>query len=279
MKMSNQQNETNKKRFNTRLFLLILGLVALGAFLKIPAAIFLEGLVDKPSVWARVSIILFVQDFLIMGFVPAGIGILLKDRLGIMFPLFPDKGNVASATTSKSRLVLNAVGIGIALGAIGLLINWITKPIISENLAASGIDSAAILSASPIAPLWAMSLLSLSAGIVEEVAFRLGILVFLAWLLSLIWKPRGGKLRPGVFWVVNIVLAIVFSLAHFSNLVVAGIPLGLGIVLRTVIGNSLASLVFGWLFWKKGLGSAVLAHSSVDLTVYVIAPFIAQLFV
>ena len=41
--------------------------------------------------------------------------------------------------------------------------------------------------------------------------------------------------------------------------------------------NDLAGLAFGWLYWKRGLESAMLAHFSADMTVHVIAPLVATL--
>ena len=43
-------------------------------------------------------------------------------------------------------------------------------------------------------------------------------------------------------------------------------------VARTVMLNGLAGLGFGWLYWRQGFESAVLAHFCADLVLHVAAP-------
>jgi membrane protease YdiL (CAAX protease family) len=97
--------------------------------------------------------------------------------------------------------------------------------------------------------------------------------------VNLLWKPRGGQLKPGAFWVVNILAALFFSLAHFGNYSALEISLTFGLIWKTIVGNSLAALVFGWLYWKRGLESAMLTHFLLDVCIYVLAPPLLAAFI
>jgi hypothetical protein len=41
--------------------------------------------------------------------------------------------------------------------------------------------------------------------------------------------------------------------------------------------NGLGGLAFGWLYWKRGLESAMMAHFSADIVLHVITPLVATL--
>jgi len=44
--------------------------------------------------------------------------------------------------------------------------------------------------------------------------------------------------------------------------------------------NGIGGIIFGWLYWKKGLESAMISHFSADIVLQVIFPFVlAQLII
>ena len=52
-------------------------------------------------------------------------------------------------------------------------------------------------------------------------------------------------------------------------------PLTAGVVARVVAYNAFAGFVFGWLYWKRGLEHAMLAHFCADLVLHVAMPLLA----
>ena len=48
-----------------------------------------------------------------------------------------------------------------------------------------------------------------------------------------------------------------------------------GVVVRTVLLNAIGGAVFGWLFWRRGLEMAVVAHVSADMVLHVLVPLLA----
>ncbi|MCL2496566.1 MAG: hypothetical protein FWF04_04030, partial [Clostridiales bacterium] len=50
------------------------------------------------------------------------------------------------------------------------------------------------------------------------------------------------------------------------------------VVIRAIVLNSAGAIIFGWLYWKYGFESAVIAHFSTDILIHIIVPAVARLF-
>ncbi|MBK0403173.1 CPBP family intramembrane metalloprotease [Adhaeribacter sp. BT258] len=96
----------------------------------------------------------------------------------------------------------------------------------------------------------------LYGGITEEILMRFGLMTLMVWLL---WKLTK-KLTPSVYWTGITIAALLFGLGHFP--VVYQVVASPDAILLSyiLIGNTAGGLVFGWLYWKKGLESAMVAH-------------------
>lgn len=113
-------------------------------------------------------------------------------------------------------------------------------------------------------PVWASVLASFYGGINEEVLLRLCLFTFIYFCLAKILK---GKLPH--FWVTNLLVAIVFGLGHLPAAVKLTTPSSLEIS-RILLLNAIPGLVFGWLYWSKGLWTAMTAHFVADLMIHVV---------
>jgi membrane protease YdiL (CAAX protease family) len=92
---------------------------------------------------------------------------------------------------------------------------------------------------------------------------------FLAWLGRFISKTADGRPTTAVFWVANVLAAILFGLGHLpaTSLLVPLTPL---VILRAVVLNGLLGIAFGYLYVTRGLESAMLSHFSADLVLHVL---------
>lgn len=94
-------------------------------------------------------------------------------------------------------------------------------------------------------------------GITEEILMRWGLMSGLAWA---IWALTG-KHRPGPALLVAAGLtALVFGAAHLPALA-SQVELTDAIVVRTLVLNGLAALVYAWVFWRHYLEAAMLSHA------------------
>jgi hypothetical protein len=112
-------------------------------------------------------------------------------------------------------------------------------------------------------PFWASALASIYGAVNEEILMRL----FLLTLLYLATKKLCNT-RLTALWIANFLVAIVFGLSHLPAAFKIASPSALEIV-RVLVLNGIAGLVFGWLYWSRGLWSAMCAHFMADLMIHV----------
>lgn len=93
-------------------------------------------------------------------------------------------------------------------------------------------------------------------GITEEILLRFGFMTVVVWEIYKISK----KLNPIVYWFGLITASIVFAIAHFPVAFQAIESPSMGLLAYVLLGNSIGGLIFGWLYWQKGLESAFIAH-------------------
>jgi membrane protease YdiL (CAAX protease family) len=48
-------------------------------------------------------------------------------------------------------------------------------------------------------------------------------------------------------------------------------------VTRIILLNALGGIVFGCLYWKKGLEAAIIAHFSADIVLHVLLPLLGRI--
>lgn len=117
-------------------------------------------------------------------------------------------------------------------------------------------------------PAWWKGLLaSASAGINEEIWFRLGVMTALVALGTAFL----GRAPAWLFWTASAIAALLFGAVHLPQ-AAAIASLTPAVVGFTLLGNGIAGVVFGRLYWKHGLVSAMAAHFATDIVLHVIAP-------
>lgn len=153
--------------------------------------------------------------------------------------------------------------------------HWLQASLIGVIAAAAAIAIQAILPLpieslrSNSAPEWWKGLLaSFYGGIVEETMFRLFLMSLLVWLATRIWKPT-----PAIYWSACIIAAVLFGVAHLPNwLAISSAPVSPYIAASIIAANAAGGIAFGWLFWRRGLEHAMLAHFSTDIVLHVLLP-------
>ncbi|HYI39634.1 MAG TPA: CPBP family glutamic-type intramembrane protease [Allosphingosinicella sp.] len=157
-----------------------------------------------------------------------------------------------------------------------------TRPILRHQLSAAipvGLLAAAVIlfydafyaselavrDASPVAGL-EIPLITriLYGGIVEELMLRWGAVSLFVWLM---WKAsRAGEAIPvWCHWFGMALAALLFAAGHLPLLFSVQSSPSAELVGAVLIANSAGGMLFGWLFWKRGLEAAVIAHALAHL--------------
>lgn len=109
---------------------------------------------------------------------------------------------------------------------------------------------------------WKRALAGLSAGVIEELFFRLGVMTAFVWVFARLTGQT--QANPRTIWV-----GIVSSTLPFAAIHLLYVGLTLAVISPVVLG-----LVCAWLYWRRGLEAAIVAHASFDVFISVVAPAI-----
>jgi hypothetical protein len=106
-------------------------------------------------------------------------------------------------------------------------------------------------------------------GMFEEITSRLFIMSLYVWLFSvIISKIRGKRIMPSTvaIWMGIVLAGIIFGIAHvYTASLIADITSLFA--LKVILANGIGGVIFGILYWKKGLESAMIAHFTTDIVV------------
>lgn len=101
----------------------------------------------------------------------------------------------------------------------------------------------------------------LYGGVVEEIMMRWGLMSLLLLGLWRFFARRDSAPPESAIRLAIASSAMLFAAGHLPALLAQGIPLELPIVLRTLAWNAVAGCLFGWIFARHDLESAMFAHA------------------
>jgi hypothetical protein len=96
----------------------------------------------------------------------------------------------------------------------------------------------------------------LYGGLSEEVLSRWGLMAALA-----LGAVRLGLRQDRAIWTGNALAALIFAAGHIPLLIMVMPSPPVWMIGAVLIGNIIPGLIFGWLFWRRGLEAAMLAHA------------------
>lgn len=184
--------------------------------------------------------------------IAALIGWAMGSRLGFGVPLTEAwlRGERPDARGLARAAILGAV---LALGAVATVL-MIAGPQAPPGVAAEA----------SVMPAWGGLALALHGGVGEELIFRFGVMALFAWVIAqlrrLVHSWEAPPNQSMIAWGGIVIAALLFGLAHGWD--------GSGAILVQISFRIAAGILFGWLFWKRGLEAAMAAHLAYDLVVF-----------
>jgi membrane protease YdiL (CAAX protease family) len=259
-----------KTIINWRVFLIlwiaaILSLIALLPYiLELQSSILLT--LDLPiPLPALIALQIFQSALLFAIMIFAGM--FFASRVGLGIPIL-DSLTRGEPVAERARALLPLsilLGVIVTLIVLGLEV-FVFQPALMKEL---GVSAAALNLQTSQPAAWKGFLASFYGGIAEEIQLRLLVMSFFAWLGRFISKTPEGKPTNLVFWIANILAAVLFGLGHLPTMA-SLVPLTALVIVRTVVLNGLLGILFGWLYWKRGLEAAMISHFSADIVLHVL---------
>lgn len=241
----------------TRLFLVLffLGFAGVVAVLLIDLSALISLIPFPPG--SEVPVI--TPAIKVLGLIQPGVLVAVAVLIGVS--LAPKVGLTAPASESlatgrpmlpdlKPQLLPGLLG-GVAGGLLILLTAALFKPLLTTETIERISKFGAVL---PIPTRL------LYGGITEEVLVRWGLMTLFVWIGWRVFQKRLAKPTSICFVAAIFVSSFVFGLGHLpvASLVLPQITAA--VVFYVIVANSIFGLIAGYLYWKRGLEAAMIAH-------------------
>ncbi len=254
-----------KLNINWKLFLILLVASIIASLLVLPYALALSPALA--SVFTPVVLIAQLIQSIILFAIAILVGLILYKRVGFKMPILEGWLEGKEVGNYLKSILGISVGLGVLAGILIILVSFLFT-------SASSILQGAELTV----PVWKGLLASFYGGIGEEILFRLFVMTVIVWIFYKIKKtPEGNPTKIGI-WLAIIITAILFGVGHLpiTGSITAITPL---VIARAIVLNGIGAIIFGWLYWKKGLESAMISHFSADIVLHVLFPLILSSFI
>ncbi|HWO98255.1 MAG TPA: CPBP family glutamic-type intramembrane protease [Bacillus sp. (in: firmicutes)] len=153
-----------------------------------------------------------------------------------------------------------AIGWGVIGSALLVMIDQFVFSPLTKHL---------LISPEEIKIKWWMGLSTiLQGGVIEEISLRLGWMTIIVWGLFKLFVRHQSKVPAWMYWAGIVLAALIFGAGHLGA--AAGIYEALTplVISRIIVINSLLGIGFGYLYWKKGLEYAIIAHMTADFMLH-----------
>lgn len=223
---------------------LLVDLPALVALLPVPAG------TEIPQITPTIKLLSLIQPTILLALAVLA-GVALSHRVGLSSPAAEAAASGNPVWPSfKPQIVPGVIG-GLSGGVAIVAVTLLTKPFLSaetvERIAAFG-------------RLVPVPTRLLYGGITEELLLRWGLMTLLVWAAWRLLQRREGE--PKAAYVVGaiVISSLVFGVGHLPVAYMILPQVTVVLTLYVIVANSIFGLIAGYLYWKRGLESAMLAH-------------------
>lgn len=250
---------------NWKLFIILLIASIFGVLAVIPYDLTLQGgLLQNLLPLYILLTATIVQNAVIFGIL-IFIGLNLAKKVGLGLPILEGWLEGREVKSYLKSILGISIGLGLIAGALITGMDYLFSLIgVTTNIAVAG---------QIYPPVWQGILASFYGGINEEIVLRLFLMTLIVWIIFKIKKTQEGKPTKSGMWIAIILAAIIFGIGHLPTVLAIATPTPM-LITRVIVLNAVGGIIFGWLYWKKGLESAMISHFSADIVLHVIVPFI-----
>lgn len=236
----------NRRKIYLGLILAVLGLIGTASLLTMdfPLPAEIEAALKESFTPVQIKLLLLINPAILV-IVAVIVGTLLFQKVNLRVPIIEKWVGINREHLDVSEILKSGLIGGIISGIIVVLLVLLFKPMMLAEYEQLSQSLKLTLAAR-----------FLYGGITEEILLRFGLMTLLVWLCTKVIKGT----KPAAYWIGIVLAAVLFAIGHFPA--VYGVIENPGIIMLTYvfIGNTVGGMIFGWLYWKKGLESAFVAH-------------------
>lgn len=253
--------------------LFMAGMIGVAAFIIASAASITQQFATVPDLATlpvSVQLLIAAVSPTMLVAIFSAVGAIFAPPLGL-------RSHIVERFTSNTPVFANirselpiALVVGVFCG-IGLVVyDLVTRPFLPPMKAGAEQFVEAVSHTTFVSALATM----LYGGITEEVLIRWGLMSLFAWVGWKLTQRGSGLPQPVVMWIAISLAAILFGVGHLGAAATV-YELTPFVIARTIAGNALFGIVFGWIFWRRSLEAAMIAHATGHLTLTIIIALIS----
>ncbi|MFV8827762.1 CPBP family intramembrane glutamic endopeptidase [Alkalihalobacterium sp. APHAB7] len=189
-------------------------------------------------------------------FVASILGIILARKVNLKLPILDGLVNKNQKMTVSGKWLAYAVLLGVLGGFTIVAADYFyfqhQIPLIAENPPAFSLNGL-------LAGVF-------YGGVIEEVLIRLFLMSFIVWVLYKLFARAKTTIPHAFYWIAIVLAAIVFAVGHFPTTQVVFGELSSILIIRSLLLNGLFGVVFGYLYWRKGIEYAIFSHMTAHIS-------------
>lgn len=212
-----------------------------------------------PPVTPLIKILSLIQPAIFLALAVL-IGVALAAKAGLSSPVAEAAASgVDIGSALKSQIVPGLIG-GILGGTAIVLVSLLWSPSLPPE---------AVTRISALQRVVPLLTRLLYGGITEELLLRWGFMTLLVWATWRFLQKRALRPNNGVYLSAIVISALVFGIGHLPIAYALFPDVSASLTLFVIVVNSVFGVIAGYLFWKKGLESAMIAHMLAHVVMFI----------
>ena len=252
-------------RFNTRLFFIlwIAGLIGVASFLLVDLNAMLHSVpfpagTEIPDFNSTLKLLSLIQPSVLLA-ITVFVGVLLAPKVGLSAPFAEALANDGDKIAAlKPQIIPGIIG-GLVGGIAIILTGFIARQFLASEVTQR---------ISHFGQFLPLPTRLLYGGFVEELLLRWGVMTFLVWGAWRLFQRGVDIPNPAIVIFAILLSSVIFAIGHLPIAYLLFPDHTMALTTFVIVGNSLFGLVSGYLYWKKGLESAMIAHSLTHVVLF-----------
>lgn len=250
----------NKKKIILGLIIFLIGIIGVASMLtmKMPIPEEAKAILEKQFTPEQIKFVLLLNPMILV-LITVVIGTIFYDKAGLKVPIIERTIGLNNYEINVSEILKYGILGGVLSGVLIMVVSLIFTPMLPAEFKELGESMELSLAAR-----------FLYGGLTEEIMMRFGLMSFIVWLFSKIFSGT----KPIVYWLGIVIAAVIFGLGHFPVVYQAIENPSVSLLTYILIGNTVGGIIFGWVYWKKGLEAAFIAHIFAHIVMVLVEPFV-----
>lgn len=192
--------------------------------------------------------------------VAVAIGVALASNVALSSPAARAAANGGDVMAAFKPQIIPGILGGLAGGTIIVLITAVTRPFLPPAV------TARIEEFGKVTPLPTRLLYG---GVTEELLLRWGFMTLLVWVAWRLLQRGQSRPRPAYFVSAILISSLVFGIGHLPVAFLLFPQPTAALIVFVIVANSAFGIIAGFLYWKRGLEAAIVAHMVTHVVMFV----------